>query len=349
MRAGGLARLKAVAHRMALRAEGLADGLLARLRPRGAAARPVLDAYRGYATPRGLVLRGRVLSALRRTAPDPTHGRWRNLREMAGLFLTDEVAGIAVVAPETGARSVSDEEGYVLIEVPEAAELPPGWHRVAVEIEGDPSTRRSFPVLKARPDARLGVVSDIDDTMMETGAYSLLRNLWTTFTGSALTRRIFPDAIVLMDHLSAHGRNPVFYVSSSPWNLHAFLDRVFARAGLVAGPMFLRDYGLGEGQFVTGTHGDHKGDAIDRVMAAHPALRFVLVGDTGQHDATVYLEAAHRHPGRVAAVVLREPGPGPGDESRRAIAALRALGVPVIHGTDFAAAPEALSAAGVAP
>ncbi len=56
---------------------------------------------------------------------------------------------------------------------------------------------------------------DIDDTMMQTGAYSLARNLWTTFTGSALTRDVFPDAVALMTRLH-DGMNPVFYVSSAP-------------------------------------------------------------------------------------------------------------------------------------
>lgn len=170
---------------------------------------------------------------------------------------------------------------------------------------------------------------------MQTGAYSLAKNLWTTFTGSATTRRVFPDATVLMDHLSDHGRNPVFFVSSSPWNMHSFLEKVFDRAGLVAGPIFLRDLGISEDQFITRGHSNHKGDAIDRIMAANPDLPFVLIGDTGQHDAEIYLEACHRHGSRVLAVILREPGTGADEASRVAMAAMRRLGVIVAHGADF--------------
>ncbi|RVT81952.1 DUF2183 domain-containing protein [Rhodobacteraceae bacterium CCMM004] len=329
-------------HRAAIKAERWID----RVRPRAAPDRPVLDAYRGYATPEGLVLRGRVLAALRRTTPDPQQSRWQNLREMAGLFFTDEVAGVEVTVPEAGVTAVSDEEGYVTLNVP-VPHGDPGWRMIGVEIAGDPGSRREFPALVPSPEARLGIVSDIDDTMMETGAYSLARNLWTTFTGSALTRKVFPDSIVLMDYLTAHGRNPLYYVSSSPWNLHAFLDRVFAKAGLVIGPMFLRDLGIGEDQFVSGTHGDHKGSAIDRIMAANPTLPFVLVGDTGQHDAHVYLEACHRHGGRVRAVVLREPGPGPDDESRAAMSAMRRLGVTVVGGVDFSGVAQELERVGL--
>lgn len=287
-----------------------------------------------------------MLTALRRTHPEPESSRWQNLKQMAGLFLTDEVAGVAAVAPSQGVQETSDPEGYLWIEVPRG-EMGPGWHEVAVEIAGRPGTRTGFPVLVPAEDARLGVITDIDDTMMETGAYSLLRNLWTTFTGSALTRKVFPDSVVLIDHLSRHGRNPVYYVSSSPWNLHAFLDKVFSRAGLVAGPMFLRDLGFRAGEAGGTGHMGHKSAAIDRVMAANPGLPFVLIGDTGQADAHVYLEACRRHGGRVSAVVLRQPGPGPDAESRRALAMIRSMGVAVVTGTDLAHAPVDLNRARV--
>ena len=116
--------------------------------------------------------------------------------------------------------------------------------------------------------------------------------------------------MTLLDRLSEGGRNPVFYVSSSPWNLHHFLEAVFDRAGLVPGPMFLRDLGI-TADPAENSHGGHKGAAIDTLMEANPELPFWLLGDTGQHDAEIYLDAARRHPGRVLRVALREPGPRP--------------------------------------
>lgn len=290
---------------------------------------PVLDAYRGYATPDALVVRGRVLTALRRTRPEPESSKLTNLLQMAGLFFTDEVAGIPVHSPETGRRAVSDAEGYIRLELPCDGHAP-GWNEVHLEIEGHPATRRGFPVLLPRPGAQRGVISDVDDTMMRTGAYSLVRNLWTTFTGSPLTREIFPDAVELMSRLH-DGVNPVFYVSSSPWNLHHFLDAVFARAGLVPGPMFLRDLGLAG----TKGHRDHKSAAIDAILDANPGLPFVLIGDTGQKDAFVYRDAVARHPGRIERVILREPVVGAPQASLHAIAEIEADGVPVHHAGDF--------------
>ena len=296
---------------------------------------PLVDPYTGYETPDGVILRGRVLSSLRRGTPRADHSAWVNFRQMAALFLTDEVAKVRVACGAV--ETLSDEEGYFTLTVPVPSGDPPAAMEVVLPATGETAL---VPVFLRQPGAEFGVISDIDDTMMRTGAYSLARNLWTSLTGNALTRHVFPDAVALMTALAEGGRNPVFYVSSSPWNLHDFLATIFQRAGLPMGPMFLRDLGISETQFVTGTHGDHKGGAIDRILAANPDLRFVLIGDTGQHDAHVYRDAIRRHEGRIVRVILRQPGPGPDAESRAAMEEIRALGITLDTAPDYKALKE---------
>ena len=302
---------------------------LDRLRPARRTDDLVIDPYLGYATPEEIILRGRVLTALRRTTPSPEGSWWTNLRQMLSLFFTSEVARVAVHAGEVTA--ITDEEGYFDLHLPRGT-ISPGWARFDVGLDGE---GRTLEALVAPPDAPFGVISDIDDTVLETGAYSLIRNLWTSLTGNALTRHVFPDAVALMARFEAVGA-PIFFVSSSPWNLHHFLVRIFERHGLPKAPIFLRDLGLSRTQFISGTHGDHKGSAIDAILAAHPDLPFVLVGDTGQHDPQVYLAAAERHPGRIARVIFREPGKGADAKDTQAMATLRDLGVRVDSGRDYA-------------
>jgi phosphatidate phosphatase APP1 len=289
---------------------------------------PVLEPYLGHAEPGGVVLRGRVLTHLRRAQPEPEQSRWTNLRQMLSLFLTDEVAGVAVRA--AGAEARSDAEGYVTLHVP--GTFAPGWAELPAALPDQPPV--ACRALVPAPEAETMVISDIDDTVIETGAHSLPRNLWTTFTGSALSRRAHPDAVALMRGLSDGGRVPVFYVSSSPWNLHHFLETLFAREGVPPGPMFLRDLGVTEAG-VGRSHGDHKGEAIDAILAANPDLSAILLGDTGQHDAAIYRAAVERHPGRVRAVGLREPAPGAGRDAAACMAAIEAAGVPCFHAPSF--------------
>ncbi|MEQ6249599.1 phosphatase domain-containing protein [Sulfitobacter sp. HNIBRBA3233] len=317
--------IRNILHRVAYRAERVIDRFA-----QNRDSRRIIEPYLGYAEPGHIVLRGRVLTALRRNKPKPTQSRWTNFRQMVSLFMTDEVADVAVEAEGFSTRT--DEEGYFTLHLPILAK--PGWSEYTVTIP-DQSVSAVCPVMVPDRAADFGVISDIDDTVLETGAYSLLRNLWTSLTGNAMTRRIFPDAVAFLDDLHADGRNPVYFVSSSPWNLHHFLLRIFDLASLVRAPMFLRDLGVSEDKFISGTHGSHKGSAVDLLMKANPELAYVLVGDTGQHDASVYRDAIARHPGRVLAVVLREPGPGPDEEGKAAIRQIEGSGVPVFHAPGF--------------
>ena len=239
---------------------------------------------------------------------------------MAALFDTDEMAGVRV---STGAAETrSDEEGYFTLELPRR-DLD-GWAEFPVALP-DHGVEVACPVRATPRSARQGVISDIDDTLILTEAWSLRRNLWNSLTGSAGDRHVFPDAVELLGRI-AGPEAPLFYVSSSPWNLHGFLTQLFTRTGLPRAPKFLRDLGLGENQLITpvsGHHG-HKGDSIDTILAANPDVAFTLMGDTGQHDAQVYHAAIQRHPDRIGRVILRAAEPVLGEDDHAAIAALRA-------------------------
>lgn len=299
---------------------------------RGARRQPeVIEPYVGYATPEHLVLRGRVHSHL--TNPEVRFGqsRLRNVAQMLGRFMTAEVADAKLEAE--GVTTTSDEEGYFELRLPRNGRT--GWVSVSVTLSAN-GHKADCQALAASARQKQIVISDIDDTVMKTGAYSLTRNLWVSFTGNALTRQIYADSAVLLHELHAHGERPIYYVSSSPWNLHSFLQNIFSRSAVVHGPMFLRDLGISETKLITDGHGNHKGEAIDTILAANPDCTAILMGDTGQEDASIYGDVIDRNPGRIAAVVLREPGPGNDDADARAIAHLKQSGLPVLHGPTFA-------------
>ena len=99
----------------------------------------------------------------------------------------------------------------------------------------------------------------------------------------------------------------MFYVSSSPWNLHGFLHGFLRHRDFPLGPLLLRDLiGTREGRA-------RKHDRIEEVLDRHPDLPFVLIGDSGEKDPQVYADVVRAHPGRILAVYIREVRLDPGD------------------------------------
>lgn len=292
-----------------------------------------IDPYFGHATSSHIVLRGRVLSrraikAVEELEEDPS--LWMNFKSMIALFNTREISDVPITCGTV--ETLSDEEGYFELTLPR----PPnksGWslHQVRFGQDGESA---ELAALLPSPNAKYGIISDIDDTLIKTDAWSLSRNLWNSLTGNAQSRHVFPDGVDLMAQLHA-GDNPVYYVSSSPWNLHGFLNEIFERAGLIRGPKFLRDLGISDRKFITNTHGQHKGDAIDEILAANPELPFILLGDTGQHDAHAYYNAIQRHPGRFQQIILRTPKPNLSKSNQDWIEKIKTTQTPIYIGSDY--------------
>ncbi len=142
--------------------------------------------------------------------------------------------------------------------------------------------------------------------------------------------------------------NPVFYVSSSPWNLYDLLTEFFDVQGLPVGPLFLRDLGLDETKLLKSAHADHKLAAIEDLVTTHASLPFVLMGDSGQHDPEIYAEAVERFPGRIRAVFLRDVSDDHRDASVRACTArMEAQGVDVAYFEDSLSAARYAAARGL--
>lgn len=324
-------RMTSFMHSIAVRAENIIDTFQDDIPPEDIHLQP----YFGYSTPDKIIIRGRVLEADTSRASNDTPSLVKNLAAMAALFMTKEVEGETVsLGDET---AISDEEGYYRLEL-RRNNPPAGWTEAVVKSNRTDETVH-HPVLITSETAEYGIISDIDDTVMQTKAWSSRKNLWTSVTGSVGSRYIFPDAATLLKMMSGSmsGRkNPVFYVSSSPWNLHGFLEAVFTANGVVRGPKFLRDFGIDPTKMITGMHGNHKGNAIDTVLAANPDLPFYLIGDSGQHDPEVYRDAVLRHPGRIKGVFIRTPGgAGMDEEDRLPLKEIEALGIQIFAGETF--------------
>jgi phosphatidate phosphatase APP1 len=271
-----------------------------------------IESYGGHGGPDGVVVRGRVLDNPPSSEAVEGEGLGAAIRRSLGQFVTEELPDVPlrVTVGDAVAHVSTDREGYFRAEL-RPAHLGSPWEQGTVELAGGyrgltDAYRSPVDVLVPGPEALFGVVSDVDDTIIETGVQRVGEMLLQTFAGSALTRTPFEGAPELYRDLAA-GRNPFFYVSSSPWNLHAFLTGFLRHREFPIGPLLLRDLiGTKEGRA-------RKHGRIEEVLSMHPDLPFVLIGDSGEHDPQIYADIVRAHPGRILAVYIREVRLDPGD------------------------------------
>ena len=309
-------------------------------------------------------------------------GRLRAVSTILRQFASREVAGLAVRLSIEGpgatlltAEATSDREGYVHFDLPldPPWDLPrlPAWETAELAWSAPPGTRSvAAHVLAPGLVSPLAVISDIDDTIIETGITggwrSVARNWrrlvaqWPDERQVVLGAAPFYGALGGGDVLAPGGQRaplriaathrPFFYVSSSPWNLFDYLVAFQRAKGLPLGPLLLRDWGLNRATFGSDSHGEHKREAIRSILAMYPQLRFALIGDDTQGDLPAFAEAVTAFPTRIAAVFVRQvAGEALSPAEQAAIETIHAAGVALWLGSSFTVGEQFLSALGFTP
>ncbi|RZK47105.1 MAG: DUF2183 domain-containing protein [Pedobacter sp.] len=274
--------------------------------------------YRTYGTTHRMYVKGRVLEDKKIAAAADKDTVLNNIINMYKRFESDEVPGASLKIMVQDEEHVisTDKEGYFVLKISPLTPIinESLWHKIPVELVDAPIPFQKGLIAEAEvmippPDAEYGIISDIDDTIVRTGATNLLAMGRTTFLNNAKTRLPFPGVAEFYKalQLGRNGKrnNPVFYVSSSPWNLYDLLVDFLDLNKIPQGPLLLRDFGF-DHKKTDGDHMDHKLHEIEQILAAYPHLQFVLIGDSGQEDPAIYREVVKRCPGRILAIYIRD-------------------------------------------
>ncbi|HET8615524.1 MAG TPA: phosphatase domain-containing protein, partial [Actinomycetales bacterium] len=221
-------------------------------------------------------------------------------------FVSAKLAGVPVTIEVGGVRHVveSSRGGYIDTVVP--VPLPPGWSSAVLRVPDSPDVVAALRVVG--PRERLGIITDVDDTVLVTALPRPFLAFWNTFVRHEESRRPVPGTVDLFRALTRQAPDAfVVYVSTGAWNVAPALQRFLRRLRLPAGPTLLTDWGpTPDGWFRSGQ--DHKRATFRRLLDELPQLRWVLVGDDGQHDPQLYDELVWARPDAVRAVVIRQLG-----------------------------------------
>lgn len=306
---------------------------------------PRIIPYTGYGTTERVHVIGRVLmddpsfsdanDTKARQSGSFAYEAQRGYRQFFTIQVGDHPVQVSVggVSVET----FTDSNGYFDVSLDRHG-LEPGWREV--DVTGENARPVKAKVLITSPEETIGLISDIDDTIMVTNlprAFNAAYNSWVKKTNNR--QPISGMAEFYRELLKDHPNAPVFYLSTGAWNTFSTLEDFIADEGLPQGPLLLTDWGpTPTGLFRNGS--EHKKVQLRNLVIDYPNVRWILVGDNGQHDPLNYGDLVIEHPDVVTGIAIRELTPTEHMLSHGTMSSLTGPprtnreGVPTIYGPD---------------
>jgi phosphatidate phosphatase APP1 len=316
---------------------------------------PVIVPYMGFSNGREVFINGSVMEDKGLHKPHENQSLATNMLSMLKRYASDEIGGARVeVTFRNHKQHVETNELGIFQyqfsltngEISELHFETAHFRLLDRIVEEQPQTEATGKVVMVPELTALGVISDIDDTVMVSHATNALKKLRLMLFRNAHTRVPFEGVAAFYRALqkgrqAKESSNPLFYVSSSEWNLYDLLKDFFAYHTIPEGPLLLQELQHSIYKFWKsggGTH-MHKLQKIGRLFTFFNKLSFILIGDSGQRDPEIYLEAVKKYPNRIKAVYIRSVDKGRKKKKHMEIAKTMAeLGVPMLLINDTAEA-----------
>lgn len=266
----------------------------------------------GWANEGGYRLSGRLTEA--RAIPAQDSGRRSSLYRNTRLILTSGEEGrVALAIGGLRWQTRADDHGYWELQTnqPLAANaLPAGWH----DITSTPAASGPAGLLVHDPRNTLGLISDIDDTVLVSQVNDTSRLLRNSLAVPPELRRPVGGMAALyrawMQKNPNPAATPVFYVSASPRQLSDGIRRFLQHNGFPRGVLQLKEVSSSSSDPLTDQQA-YKVQRIGAILRAFPSVRFMLLGDDGERDPESYAQLQAQFPGQVAGVWIRRVHPDP--------------------------------------
>jgi phosphatidate phosphatase APP1 len=277
-----------------------------------------ITSYRGYGNRSRLLVHGRVIESRNIAAATDADSLWRNLVNTYKRIDSDPLprARVQVRLGDHEREVVADEEGFFRewLDLATPLDGDDQWREADVRLQrpvrdGEKEIESKAPIRVTTGTETFGVISDLDDTVIQSRITSFLQAVRTVMLGNARTRLPFPGVAAFYQALERGGdgkrHNPIFYVSSSPWNIHDVIADFMDIQRIPAGPIHLRDWDIDLDALTSNRLKRHKEPIIKEILELFPSLPFILIGDDSQKDPEIYRSIIDQFPGRILAIYIR--------------------------------------------
>ncbi|SFU63363.1 Phosphatidate phosphatase APP1 [Pontibacter akesuensis] len=266
--------------------------------------------FYGYGSDTYVYLKGRVIEKDKKQNDGQEEHALEQSLSMLRRFALSAIPNIRLSVAFAGQQQEveTDKEGYFEVEF--NTETPINYKETGYTVQlkllerktDEDAMEAEGRIFVPQDDARFGVVSDIDDTVLVANATSTLGQLKRTLLQDAQERSPFPGIASLLQVLKGRN-NPLVYVSSGQWNLYSFLVSFMEAHHIPKGPILLRDHGSENEE---DDKRQHKLEQIRAVLRTYPRLSFILIGDSGKDDPEIYRQVSQEFPDQVKCIYIRD-------------------------------------------
>ncbi|CAI1683325.1 hypothetical protein SEUBUCD650_0N02240 [Saccharomyces eubayanus] len=165
------------------------------------------------------------------------------------------------------------------------------------------SISQSFPVNYVSPYG-VGLISDIDDTIKHTGVTGDKRSMFRNVFIHDVKSWVIDGVPLWYKTLHDVADVDFFYVSNSPTQTFPIL-KSYIYTNYPPGPIFLKQYSGNFFSTIMTSSANRKIEPIMNILRDFPKKKFILVGDSGEHDLEAYTTTALQFPNQILAIYIR--------------------------------------------
>jgi phosphatidate phosphatase APP1 len=228
-----------------------------------------------------------------------------------------------------------DEKGQILctntggyIDQKLKVSLTPGLHKVRYRIADDyilhPKNPKNTVAISKKPDESIswdskvlivssnqtiGIISDIDDTIMVSQVPFSFVAAFKLLLGNPHKRKVVKGMNELFETIYELWPNAfTIYLSATPWNMYDSSRNFISKFNFPFGPLILQDLGPSANKIFESSK-KHKHEYMSKLLEDFPNVKWILIGDNGQHDQQIYRTISKLFPGRILAILIRQLTP----------------------------------------
>jgi phosphatidate phosphatase APP1 len=271
--------------------------------------------YHGYGHAEQLTIHGHVFKLSPLPRKKYRKSFIRNTWALLRLFIVKPYPDLDIELEweEQILTTKADKDGFFKFDWKDEPPLPQGWQEVKARAKlGGRVIATATGYVYIPYDTQYGFISDIDDTFLISHSANLRKRLFVLFTQNARSRKPFEGVVrhyqlLANSNTSPEAPNPFFFVSSSEWNLYDYILE-FTIVNEIPRGVFLLNQLKRFSQLLKTGQNNHqtKFTRIARILETYPKQRFILLGDSSQHDPYIYEAIVSHFPKQIHAVYIRD-------------------------------------------